>query len=155
VGASVRRGLSEPEGSEVESCRRKNTAAEPQDAKAEEGCGSSRAGRGGGRKRQGCVCLMGWACACVLCGVCVGKPGGKNQANQTRKRKRCKQQACCAGRVLEKPRTREMTGHKHNLSKPSFAKGFLCAHVVRRDKGTITPAMVRINKRLRWQWVNQ
>ena len=66
------RGLSEAEGSEVESFWRKNTAAEPQDAKAEEGCGSSRAGMGEGRKRQGCVCLMGWACACVLCGVCVG-----------------------------------------------------------------------------------
>lgn len=86
-------------------------------------------------------------CVCVWC-VCGQAKGGKKQANQTRKKKRCRQQACGAGRVLERPRTREMTGHRHDLSKPSFAEGFLYAHVVRRDKGTITPALVRINKKV-------
>ena len=102
---------------------RTHTAAEPQDAKAEEGCGSSRAGRGGGRKRQGCVCVVGWACVCVLCGVCVAIPGEERSKQTKHARGRCKQ-ACGAGKVLERPRTREMTGHRHDLTSRALPRAF-------------------------------
>ncbi len=64
---------------------------------------------------------------CVLCGVYVAMPGEERSKQTKHARGRDANNKLVLLAVLERPRTREMTGHRHDLTSRALRRAF-CVH---------------------------